>query len=76
MRAIIIATAALLLAGCAPTVWDKPGATQSDFNMDSYQCEKDARQSGYYGNGLAGALEMKGFYDRCMVAHGYTARQQ
>lgn len=74
LPAILIAT--LLLAGCAPTVWYKAGATQADFNTDSYGCEKDARQSGYFGSGLAGALEMKDFYGRCMVAHGYTARKQ
>jgi hypothetical protein len=56
-------------------VWDKEGATQADYNRDSYQCEKDARQSGYFGTGLAGGLNMRKFFQQCMVADGYTLRQ-
>ena len=36
--------AALSLAGCAPIVWDKPGATQSEFNVDLAQCQLFARE--------------------------------
>lgn len=64
------------LTACAPAVWEKRGATQQDFNVDSYACEKDTRQSGYYGGGIAGAVNMQGFYSKCMVAHGWSARQQ
>ena len=62
------------VAGCAPKVWVKPGATDQDFASDSYICEKDARQSGYFGTGVVGAVNMDSFMSRCMVAHGY--RQQ
>jgi clan AA aspartic protease (TIGR02281 family) len=65
------AAIALCVAGCSRNVWVKPGATQADFNVDRYGCEKDARQSGYFGTGLVGALNMKGFYERCMVAQGW-----
>lgn len=27
------------LSACVPTVWDRPGATQAEFNMDSAQCQ-------------------------------------
>jgi hypothetical protein len=64
-----------LLVGCAPVmIWDKPGATQSDYNRDSYECEKDARQSGYYGGGIAGSIAMREFFKRCMISKGYTLR--
>jgi hypothetical protein len=63
-----------LVSGCAPMVWDKPGATQADYNTDSYDCEKDARQSGYFGTGIIGGLNMRDFFKRCMAAHGYTLR--
>jgi hypothetical protein len=63
---------ALCLAGCGPTIWDKPGLTRQEFNSDNYACEKDARQSGYFGTGIAGAINMNNFYKQCMVAHGYT----
>lgn len=32
----------LLLSGCAQYRWFKPGATQSDFNVDSYECQVQA----------------------------------
>ena len=66
------ALTALLLVGCAPAAWEKDGVTQQEFAADSYECEKDARQSGYYGSGLVGALNMQAFNDRCMMAHGYS----
>ena len=57
--------------GCAKTIWTKPGLTESDYRADDYACERDMRQSGYFGGGLAGALSAKGFFERCMGAKGY-----
>jgi hypothetical protein len=68
--------AIVALTGCAQKVWNKPGATQQDFQTDSYACEKDARQSGYFGGGLAGAINFQGFEARCMNAHGWYLEQQ
>lgn len=65
----------LALSGCARYQWQKPGATEAEFKMDAYNCEKDMRQSGYYGGGLAGAIEAIEFEHRCMEAHGYTQVQ-
>jgi len=63
----------LLLSACAPTMtWNKEGATQQDYNKDHYTCEKDARQSGYYGSGIVGAININNFFKECMVAHGWT----
>jgi len=56
-------------------IWDKSGATQDDYNRDSYECEKDARQSGYYGGELVGKMNMRDFFKRCMVSRGYTLRE-
>jgi hypothetical protein len=61
-----------MLSGCAPALWDKPGATQQDFAADRYGCERDARQSNYFGGGIIGAINMHDFYKECMVAHGWT----
>jgi hypothetical protein len=44
----------LITLGCAPMVWERPGTTPSEFNKDSYECERDARLIGYYGAGLDG----------------------
>jgi hypothetical protein len=75
MRRLAIIAVLLPLAACAQYVWVKPGATQADFKRDAYNCEKDMRQSGYYGGGLAGALEAYGFEQRCMEAQGYTMQK-
>lgn len=74
-RAITITLLAMSLAGCESTVWVKDGATQQDFATDSYACERDMRQSGYYGGGLLGILNAHDFEDRCMVAHGWRSTQ-
>ncbi len=76
-RIATLALAGLALAACeGPDIWDKPGATQADFQRDAYECERDARMSAMsFGGGIAGAIEAKNFYRRCMVAHGYTLRQ-
>jgi hypothetical protein len=73
-RGLLIVFSAAALAGCAPMVWDKAGVTQDDYNQDSYQCERDTRQSGYFGGGVVGAMNQRDFFKRCMVAHGYTLR--
>lgn len=75
MRWAVIVGAALMLASCVQTMWDKPGGTQQTFAADSYECERDARQSGYYGGGLIGALNFRSFEDRCMAARGWTKRE-
>lgn len=66
----------LVLSGCAPTVWGKPGLTQQQWMTERYQCEKDARQSQYFGGGLAGAINMRNFFNQCLEAHGYRRVQQ
>jgi hypothetical protein len=69
-------SAVMFLAGCGPTIWVKTGATQQDFDRESYGCEKDARQSGYFGGGLVGQINLQEFINRCMVAHGWSVQQQ
>jgi len=39
MRIVAIGFAAAVLAGCAPDIYDKPGATQAEFNVDNGQCQ-------------------------------------
>ncbi len=61
-----------LLSACAPPVFNKPGATQQDFATDKYSCERDSRQSGGFSGGIAGAIEIQQYFNRCMAAHGWT----
>ena len=70
----LLATA-LSLSACTRVVWDKAGSSQQDFQRDSYACERDARQSGYFGGGLIGAANFEAFQDRCMGAAGWTKRR-
>jgi len=77
MRNLPIAVIALIaLSGCVRTVWVKEGATPQDYNRESYECEKDARQSQYFGGGIVGAINFNEFENKCMVAHGWTATKQ
>lgn len=75
MRLLALATA-LLLTGCAQTVWVKNGSTVQDFNRDTYECERDMRQSGYYGTGTAGAINAQGYQERCMYARGWSLQRK
>ena len=71
MRRLLAFTSLVLVPGCAQSVWVKDGADSQDFARDSYQCERDVRQSGYYGTGPAGVANAQGFQQRCMVANGW-----
>lgn len=65
---------AVFITGCSSTkVWKKPEASTSDLRKDSYQCEKDARQSDF-GPGIVGGSLRQEFYDRCMESHGWTLK--
>jgi hypothetical protein len=71
------AIAVLLIAGCAEqAVWVKPGATEQDFAQDTYECERDMRQSGYFGTGIYGAINAREFTERCMVARGWHQQRE
>ena len=74
-RLAAVISAVLLLvagnAGCARFVWVKPGASQQDFQRDAYECERDMRQSGYFGTGFAAAINAQDFQERCMMARGW-----
>jgi hypothetical protein len=50
------------------------GRRKQDFNVDHYAREKDARQSGYFGGGIIGAVNVSNYFKECMVAHGWTQR--
>jgi hypothetical protein len=59
------------VTACGRAYWTKPGFNQSDWNRDSYECERDMRQSGYFGTGWIGAGNAQGFFERCLGARGY-----
>ena len=59
------------LSGCSTTVWFKEGATRQDLITATYECERDVRQSGYFGGGIVRAFNMRDFQKRCMNARGW-----
>lgn len=71
LRILTILIFSPILSSCAQKTWVKNGATAQSFNDDKYACERDARQSGYFGGGLVGSLNMQDFYNRCMNSKGY-----
>jgi hypothetical protein len=91
MRYLPFAVVAILaIAGCAPTVWDKAGGTEAQFNQESAQCRLMARgmNSGDFyaegkpafvaaatiGNAVGTAISTAATYRDCMMAVGYTPR--
>ncbi|MFZ0692705.1 MAG: PDZ domain-containing protein [Alphaproteobacteria bacterium] len=68
--------AAVCVTACAPTTWVKQGATQQDYYTDTYSCEKDMRQSMYFGGGIIGAINADNFQKECMVAKGWRQQGQ
>jgi hypothetical protein len=72
-RVCVSALAVLLADGCAEqALWVKADATHEDFARDSYACERDMRQSGYFGTGIYAAIAAQDFAERCMVARGWS----
>jgi len=67
MKAKLVFLALLSLTGCAQYQWVHPyylgGSTQADqaWKKDSYECERDMRQSSYFGGGITGALSAQSF---------------
>ncbi|HEV2098976.1 MAG TPA: hypothetical protein VGR45_08620 [Stellaceae bacterium] len=75
------------VVSCAPMVWDKPGATQAEFNQDSDKCRLVARgmnPGDFYaqgsptaalGNAIGTAVGQRQTYQDCMMAGGYALEQ-
>ena len=67
---------AVITASCANpnVVWDKPGATQEEFALTSFQCKNYMQQSlGMYGGDPLADLIVNGssLINECMVANGW-----
>jgi hypothetical protein len=47
---------------------------QEKYNQDYIDCESETQQSGFYG-GIIGKHDMDVFFNKCMVAKGWTPAQ-
>lgn len=86
MRVCAFVLTASLLSGCAapkPVIWNRPGATQAEFNQDAARCdyETSAATQGtdysfrtIFGQELDRAIRKKDLIGKCMVARGWTAQ--
>ncbi len=72
LLAIILAT--LILNGCAPTLYVKPGASEQDWSRDYNDCLVKANQAGYTGGDLAANLNRSNFLDMCVQGQGWTVQ--
>lgn len=63
----------LLLAGCASRqlLWEKPGASQQDFEMDRGQCQAQA-----FGAPGMYAVQVAMIYNACMRGRGWYQVEQ
>lgn len=73
---ILVVVLAVVHVGCARVVYRHPDYTPQLWARDSYECERDARQSGYFGTGSWATMEMRNFYDRCLAARGWTKTRE
>jgi len=67
------------LVGCASQTWNKPGATQNEFNADRYACLQESQQqqgrayvNPYGGAAQSGSVTNIFLFRACMQAHGWN----
>lgn len=85
---VIALSIAVLLSGCAavnePLVFDKPGATQTDFNQAWARCDyqtsaattaTDYTYATIIGQELDRATRKRELTIKCMTAEGFTLRK-
>jgi hypothetical protein len=77
IRRVAVVAFAAALSGCAAE-WVKPDATKQDLLADRSNCEREAETeySGAGGGlrGLGASIDKRGFFERCMTAHGWRAK--
>jgi hypothetical protein len=63
---------ALVLAGCQKTMMAKPGGTDAEFRLQSYECQRDTDMRGraYMNPWLA-----RGVQQDCLEAHGWRVAE-
>lgn len=72
MRAVLaVALAVTLLSGCGPTIYEKPGGTQEEFQRTFAGCRA---QLAFLTN--ASPVTPRQFLQDCMRAQGWRVQQQ
>jgi hypothetical protein len=75
--------ALVVLTGCQPMVWNRPGASQADFNTERYQCMQASQQqtssayiNQYGGAASSGQTTNDPLFIACMNAKGWSLQRQ
>jgi hypothetical protein len=84
MKRIAAMLLILAMTGCQqPMTWTKPGATESDFNVDRYQCMAGSQQQSssiyigrYSGFGSSGQTTNEPLFAACMTAKGWSLQNR
>ncbi len=80
---LVVFFGVLTIIGCRSMAWFKPGATEAEFNKDVYECMRENQQvvSRTYGNrygvgSSSGVTVSEEMYNACMMARGYSLKEQ
>ena len=83
-KPLMLIVASLMLAGCVPTVYTRPGGTVGDFERDRARCDYETHAAtinsgaGYntaIGGAFAQALAQTTLLHKCLAAHGWKTQQ-
>lgn len=64
------------LTACSESAWYRPDGSRANIVADRYFCERDFRQSHYFGRGIVFAMNAGEFFGRCMNAKGWERRKK
>ena len=78
MSKYLLSVLVLVLAGCAPMVWNKPGATEKEFELDRLTCTELAQRrymelelAFYTGESSNEMVNENGLFASCMNGKGW-----
>ena len=83
-RYIWLVLSAFVITGCqSPMVWNRPGATEAEFNSERYRCSAESQQQSssayvgkYGGFASSGQTTNEPLYNACMTARGWSLQKQ
>lgn len=62
----------LMIAGCGPTLYVRPGGTNQQFQHDQNDCLVKANQAGYRGGDFGSNIARSNFIQQCLYGMGWV----
>lgn len=75
-KSLFLLALCLSVGACTHATWVRKGATDADLQRDQYACEKDARQSSYFGGRYYFDINFQAFQNRCMRSKGWSQEDE